>query len=231
MSGVLACGPEALLSHLSGGAHRRILLADGYDVDVTAPRGRHPQPGVALHRPRVLPAREVWRGIPTTTPTQILIDLARTFTDTHLERAIGEAELLGLLDEEELLRRGGPKINRILQGHETGGATIPKNVMERAFRTIVRKAGLPEPDMHAHILGYEIDFYWPQFRLAVEADGRTIHERRAAFGKDRVKDRELQLAGYIPLRFTYAEIMYQPEMVAASILRAIQLAPVAVAAR
>jgi len=224
MSGVLACGPRGLLSHLSGGAHRGILVADGPEVDVTVPRSREGRQGIRVHRPRRMPVGDVHKGIPITTPTQILIDLATTFTQPNLERALGEAELLGLLDEEELARRGGPKLRRILNGHEAG-SDIPKNVMEQRFRDIVRAAGLEQPEMHAELLGYEIDFLWRDRGVAVETDGRSVHARRAAFQRDRAKDRDLQLAGYLALRFTYAEIMSEPELVTAGCCRACASGP------
>jgi very-short-patch-repair endonuclease len=204
---------------LSAAAHRGLWGTDGEKVDVTAPRGRHPQPGIALHRPRELPDRHEHRGIPITSPTRILLDLATTFTAANLDRAIGEAEILGLLDADELRRRGGPKLRRLLDSHDDSRG-IPRNVMERAFRTIARSTDLPEPEANAELLGYEIDFLWRGLRIAVETDGRSVHARRAAFARDRRKDRDLQLGGYLALRFTYAEIVREPGTVRAALTKA-----------
>ena len=95
------------------------------------------------------------------------------------------------------------------------GPVVVRSELERRFRALARRAGLPVPLGNADVLGYEVDFLWPG-RVAVETDGRTVHARRAAFARDREKDRALQLAGFVVLRFTYAEVTRRPELVAAT---------------
>jgi very-short-patch-repair endonuclease len=56
--------------------------------------------------------------------------------------------------------------------------------------------------MNVWIAGYEVDCLWAEQRLIVELDGRTYHESRAAFERDRIRDAALQLAGYRVLRIT-----------------------------
>lgn len=56
----------------------------------------------------------------------------------------------------------------------------------------------------------------------VEADGWGFHKTRSAFQRDRTRDRALQLAGYRVLRFTYADVEYRPELVAADLRRALR---------
>jgi very-short-patch-repair endonuclease len=58
--------------------------------------------------------------------------------------------------------------------------------------------------------------------LVVELDGRTYHERRAAFQRDREHDRALQLAGLRAARFTWDDVN-EPAMVERMVRRLLVL--------
>lgn len=68
LAAVLACGPDAVLSHRTAAAHWGLLKTDQTRIDVTAPRGRHGAPGIRLHRTRSLAAQDTTnhQGIPIT---------------------------------------------------------------------------------------------------------------------------------------------------------------------
>lgn len=51
----------------------------------------------------------------------------------------------------------------------------------------------------------------------VEVDGYAFHSSRAAFERDRVRDAELQAAGYRVLRVTWRQVTGEPEAVIARI--------------
>ena len=73
MAAVLACGPDAVLSHRSAAAIWRMVLRWQLPIDVTAP-SRRTHPGIRVHRSAH--AKTTTRhGIPTTTPAQTLLDL------------------------------------------------------------------------------------------------------------------------------------------------------------
>lgn len=213
LAAVLACGPGAMLSHLSAAALWGIIAADGVAVDVIAGRGRKGQPGIAVHRPRAMPARTVHRGIPVTTPERTLVDLARTFTPENLERAVGEAQLLPAFDVAALPAR----LRALAEEPEHG---ISRNAMERRFRKLAREAGLSPPEVNQRWGRWELDFLFREEGIAVETDGRATHLRRAQFERDRRKDRDLQLAGLLALRFTYPEVMRRPAVVLDALRRA-----------
>ena len=228
MEAALACGSRAMLGGLSGAAHLRIVSADGDRPDVLAPRSCRGHPGINVHRLRRLPPSLERDRISVARAPWLLIDLARRFADGPFKRAVNEADLHGLLDEIDLQRalaenRGRPGTARLARLLEIGLDEIPRNAMEEAFAAIVAGLPCPVPEMHVRLLGYEIDFLWRELRIAVEADGRTVHQRRLAFGHDRRKDRALQLADWLPLRFTYAEIVHQPGLVAGELCAAFAL--------
>src|SRR5919197_5965598 len=78
MAAVLACGPDALLSHTTAGDLWQVLPARRtIEISTTQRTGRQPR-GVVLHRRTALTAKDVTKheDIPVTTPTCTLIDLA-----------------------------------------------------------------------------------------------------------------------------------------------------------
>jgi very-short-patch-repair endonuclease len=130
MAAVLACGPEALLSHRSAASLLEIRRASALEsVEVTVPADARRRPrGIRVYRrtgPRALPAasrdgrgrgrggsgpgalppairrREV-DGIPVTGPATTLVDLASCVPTGQLEAAVNEADHRDLLDPEAL---------------------------------------------------------------------------------------------------------------------------------
>ena len=119
MAAILACGPEAVLSHQSAAALWCIRPTAKVRIDVTVPHQLRPRKGLHPHR-ATLPADEitVHDGIPTTTPARTLLDLAGVVPRQTLERALDEAEVLRLGGPQALLdrypRRRGTKNLRTL---------------------------------------------------------------------------------------------------------------------
>ncbi len=102
--------------------------------------------------------------------------------------------------------------------------------MERAFLRLCRRAGLPEPRVNAWVPlpipagGYEVDFTWPDRRLAVETDSAGFHETTRARRNDPTRDRALMLAGWRVARFTWWDVTAQPARVASELSALLALA-------
>jgi very-short-patch-repair endonuclease len=61
------------------------------------------------------------------------------------------------------------------------------------------------------MLGYRLDFFWPDLALAVEVDAYGTHGSRARFEADRRRDaRLLTEKGIVVLRLTRARIEDRP---------------------
>ncbi|HUF84003.1 MAG TPA: hypothetical protein VMQ81_05350, partial [Acidimicrobiia bacterium] len=77
----------------------------------------------------------------------------------------------------------------------------------RILRAIVG-ADLPEPvQQHWVRLNGQrrrIDLAYPDLKLAIEVDGWRDHGPRSAFDSDRVRENELEIAGWDRLHFTSA---------------------------
>ena len=63
--------------------------------------------------------------------------------------------------------------------------------------------------------GFKVDFYWPELGLVVETDGLRYHRTPAEQAADRLRDQTHTAAGLTPLRFTRAQVRYEPAHVEA----------------
>jgi very-short-patch-repair endonuclease len=225
MGAVLACGPNAVLSHRSAGW----LLGLGTEVrrklEVSVPAQQAPRKsGLRVHRRATLREDDVTQshGIPVTTPVSTLVDLAVCLSPSRLERAVNEADRLDLTNPEALRaaldrmpRRPGVGILRALLDIKT--FTLTDSQLERLFLPIARQAGLPAPETGSEVNGYRVDFYWPHLGLVVETDGLRYHRTPGQQAKDRIRDQVHTAAGLTPVRFTRAQVKYERAHVRATL--------------
>jgi hypothetical protein len=211
LAGVLACGVGAVLSFGAAGQSRGIVSAhQRLAVHVTIPRRAGADPdGIAVHRIRNLDPRDVstHRGIPTTTATRTVWDLATTMTPLGTRRAFEQAEKLRLLDRTRLAALRGAAPSRKgagVIGELLADAPLPleetRSLLEEIVLETCRDHGLPLPAVNVPLLGFEVDFLWEQERFVVEADGG---DHLAAGRRDRDNDRDAALgrAGYLVRRY------------------------------
>ena len=189
LAAVLSCGPEALLSHRAA-ARRHRLLRDTR-IELTARRGVKPKPGVVVHTTRVVHPddRTLVDRIPTTSIARTLVDLADVLNDRRLTAAVNEAEVRRAFDLDAVERtldrlpgrRGRARLLRVLAAY-TEPLPYSTTEAERRFLALCEQTDLPRPQ-RVTVAGYELDFYWPDARLAVEIDGRAFHRTRRASGQ------------------------------------------------
>jgi hypothetical protein len=229
MAAVLACGPAALLSHRSAAAQHGLLEDHRERPDVTVKgRARRPRRGIRVHSSTTLMPADIStvEGIPCTSVARTLVDLGDCEPKRLVERAVDQAEVLGLFDliaiELALVRAGprrGPGILRTVLG-DLIEPTLTDRELEELFLALMRAAGLPQPAVNDWITGdgwaYKADFLWHAERLVVETDSRTFHTSRQAFEHDRLRDQRLTLAGFTVVRFTWRQIVREPQSVAAT---------------
>src|SRR3954451_5310156 len=111
MAAVLACGPDAALSHASAAALWALQRGEPNIVDVTAQRTGRKRPGIRIHRPRVPAETTTHDAIPVTTPARTILDLAATVSASRLEHLLDQAEIRELTDYPALdaLARAHPR--------------------------------------------------------------------------------------------------------------------------
>ena len=147
-----------------------------------------------------------------------------------MRRVLQQASYRGIFDRGALdavlaRSRGRPGTGRLrlLLTQLAGDCPFPSSELERRFLELVRSAGLPEPVANGFVAGWRVDFHWPEHHLAVETDGRAAHAHVLAFETDRGRDLDLALAGWRVLRFSWRQVVEEPERVVASLRRSLAL--------
>jgi Protein of unknown function (DUF559) len=220
MAAVLACGPEAVLSHHSAAALLGIRSDARTKHDVTVPGRRRSRPGIEIHSGRLEPQdTTAVEGIPCTSVARTLLDLAESVDARALDRAVEQAERNRIFDLDAIDdvlaradgRRGAPRLRRAVEGHRETGA---RSELEHRFLELCEAAGLPRPETNVWLEeGLEVDFLWREQGLAVETDGYAIHGTRQAFERDRHRDQRLLGAGLRVMRVTWRQLEREPEAV------------------
>lgn len=212
LAAVLACGDGAVLSHASAAAAWDLRRSDASLIDVIVPvAGGRKRRGIRIHRRPDLARQDTTTldGIPITTPTRTLIDLAPRLTHGALKRTLAQTEARRLLDDAQIAdafarrstRSGAKRLQQALQD-----PTITRSELEDRFLALLDRERLPRPLVNHHVLHHEVDFVWPTHRLIVETDGREHHGTAEAFEHDRRRDVELTIAGYRVVRFTHRQV-------------------------
>lgn len=210
MAAVLACGPKAVLSHRAAGALWGIVPRWPARAEVTALR-EHRHPGIHVHRSHRADVT-TRHGIPVTTPTRTLLDLADLLDDRALARAVNEAYVQRLTTPQDLaalLTRSFGRRTARLAPHASA-ATPTRSHLEDEFLRFVKRHDLPRPQVNQRIAGHEVDFVWRAQRLIVELDGYAFHATRQAFERDRERDADLLDAGFSTLRITQRRLRGHP---------------------
>lgn len=238
MAAVLACGPEAVLSHRAAAYLWGIVDEWHEPIDVTAPnrRGRSPD-GVAAHRDGSLqPIDKATRhGIPCTSLARTLLDYAGVEPEWKVRKAVSEAEVLHILDRgavRSVLRRGrrrrGVARLRLIMDTLHPLTRRTRSELERRFLALCAKAEIPQPEVNVWLNApggdpLQADFLWRDERLILEADSRRFHDTASAFERDPRRAQRLELAGWRVTRCTWSQVEREPQRLA-TIIRGL-LAP------
>lgn len=218
MAAVLAASPGSVLSHRSAGSLWGVLRAPRPMIDVTVQRQVRVRSPIAPHRSNV-PADEttIHDGIPVTSVSRTLLDLAAVLPSHRLERAMEEAESRRLLDPlsiDDLLarhpRRRGTAALRAILSQRRVGSGVTRSELEDRFLAFLDANGLPRPEVNVSLKvrgrWLECDFVWRSVRLIVELDGRATHNTTAGFERDRARDRALNADGWRVVRVTWRHL-------------------------
>ena len=123
-------------------------------------------------------------------------------------------------------REGPGKLVAVLEGAEiTRGG---QSWLEREVLRLLHVAGFPKPATQV-VLGrrkdklIRVDFHFPGTRIVVEALGYRWHRSGAQMQVDAERANRLVLDGFIPLQFTYSQIVEGADAMLATIAEAFDL--------
>ena len=221
MAAVLACGPDAVLSHRSAAALWGFAKEHPDYIEVSVRRRcKHRRRGLRARSRPALSASDITTRlyIPVTTPVRTFLDFTLVSGPKFVERAINEADKLDVIDADSLRlalddHSGEPGVRplrRILDKHTF---RLSDDELERLFRPIAAAAGLTAPLTKQMVNEFEVDFFWPELGLVVETDGWRYHRTPSAQTRDALRFQTHTAAGLTPLRFSHYQVKYEPRHV------------------
>ncbi len=221
---VLACGGAAALSHGSALALWGLAKRWPEPVHVTTSADRRPS-GLVVHRTATLARADIRAhlNIRATRLARTLLDCAPTMTKRALTRAVNDALRSSHLSHAQLAdvcarnpRHRGTKLLRPFVERPTGPT---RSQLEDAFLEFCRRYGLPLPRVNVVVCGYEVDALFERERVIVELDGWDFHNDRRSFERDRAKDFDTLLAGFVTVRITWERLHKHPRREAENLKR------------
>lgn len=185
--------------------------------------------GVIVRSTRSLgpePLRRDPAGLLFTALPRTVLDLAVRSSIAELQEVLDLAERRRRLDvgaiESRLALPGGRgghrKLRLALEPWTTISDADYRSLLERFSAMVLAPAGLPPHEINGtltlgngrHVI---VDILFRDLRLAVEIDGRSVHDRAVQSESDKERDREFQKLGWVVLRFVWRDIRDRPGLV------------------
>lgn len=234
LAAVLACGPAAVLGFRDAASLHELRRDGRSRIDVIVPgRTTRRHPGIDVHRTVTLNSQDVTvvRNIPVTTVARTIVDLAEVVPQSETDRALEQAEVLGVFDLVALHdqidrnpgRTGAARVARSLEGWQLDLGAV-WSVFEATLLDAVQTAGAPPPVRNGWIVlddggpAIRPDLHWPAQRVVAQADGWRFHRARAAFERGARDDQRLLAAGWLPVRLTWWQLRDERERLVGTIV-------------
>ncbi|WP_020390207.1 DUF559 domain-containing protein [Kribbella catacumbae] len=241
--GVYALPPGAdplAAARAQGGvvSHLSAAVLYGFEVlelpavaQVTVPRGQHRRESTIDCELRWADDVQALDG--RTTKLRTVLDCARTLPFAA-----------GLCVADSALRKGGIQRDQLLAAAATllgPGSARARQVaaaadgraespLESVLRAVLLEAGIegfvPQWVIQDETFSARIDLAHPTLRLALEADSFAHHGTRAALARDCRRHTQLTIRGWRLLRFSWEDVMLEPEWVVNSVRSASATTPV-----
>lgn len=215
---VLASGVDSYVSHLSAAALWGLIELEAPHPIALLRRSGSGYKGQGVHvrvSPNLVPEECTMRhGIPVTTVPRTLLDVASWAPARFAEQVTGAALRTSVLSIDELhatirrhpRARGVERLRRLFELVTNDEVAWTRSRAEERFLRLVVEGNLPMPQVNQSIQGFEVDFYWPRHKVAVEVDGWAYHNDLRSFERDRKRDRVLKAAGVDVLRVTWKDL-------------------------
>ncbi len=217
--GSVACGVTAARLHKLWGLPPwraeelpHLLIPDGLV--------RHQRRGMIIHHGLMDGESTKVGGLRVTT-------LDRTVSDASLVMSV--VDLVCLLDSAARL---GWTVPPDASGHLRSASArmdpLSESPLETRLRILFADAGYPPECLQLKLYTVDgvvyarLDMAWPSLRVAVEADGRDVHDAPYALYHDRERQNEIVLDGWTILRFTWTDLMTRPSWVVQQLSRALK---------
>jgi very-short-patch-repair endonuclease len=175
-----------------------------------------------------------WAEVPAkddvTTPVRTVLDCIRTLPLAEALAVADSALHDRVVDPDDLFAAAGdlrgPHRRRIQKVAALADGRA-ESVLESALRAILIEAGIegfvPQVAVRDGEFSARLDLGHPVLRIGLEADGFEHHGTRQALVKDCRRHVNLSIRGWLLLRFSWEDVMYDPEWVVDVVRRAVGL--------
>ncbi|HEX3811998.1 MAG TPA: DUF559 domain-containing protein [Mycobacteriales bacterium] len=218
-SGLIFGGPHAMLSHRSAAAVLGLRVRE-HDVEITVPHGR-PRPNtgfVRVHQSNRSRSQVIRRGLPCSATARTVVDVACDLRNGDDVRALvsdavqrGLVTVTALSEEARRCPRHNPALLRAALEDVSEGA---RSAGEAAFLRLVRRAGLPMPELNVLVRTpggvFRVDALWRELGVAVEIDGAAWHLGAVPWERDLHRQNLLMSSGLLLLRFPFRRLRDDP---------------------
>ena len=223
MAATLAAPKDSALGHVSAAVLWELLSYESGWPHVVVPSGRsnRGRKGIVTHRSLDITEEEVEirDSIRVTSVLRTLTDLSRCrLPDRPLNAAVRQAARIHHADLQQL--RGLPRLDKIVRLFDPL-IGMTESDFEAIFFEMCRRNRLPVPEPQVKFGNFRADFVFEEAQLAIECQSRKWHANDVNFVTDKQKERVIKAAGYELLPFTWAEVVYEPAVVAAEIRAAL----------
>jgi very-short-patch-repair endonuclease len=206
-------------------------------VELTVTRRiRPPDQRMLLHytcRDPFVDAIEI-EGLPVTSAGRTILDSAAVAYRWQVEAALDDALRRKLITVDDMWRilaksggrgrKGSALVRALLEERDDGRPRSHSKLeikLDRLLRSshvapyfrqfeVMTRSGVPA----------DIDFAWPEAKLAVEVDGYRWHSGRRQWQSDMQRQNALAEVGWLVLRFSWHDVTERPEYVISTILQA-----------
>ena len=161
--------------------------------------------GIDVRRTRHLPPTQPWWSGRITTVSATIVDLAGLVHPETLgicldqalaERTATVASVLKIVNQRPSPRFTGRAPLLATLDARADGRFLHRSTKEQTVLRWILAAGLPKPESNLVVDGIEVDFGWPQFKIALEISPFYTHGSERKQQRDAERRRILQKAGW-----------------------------------
>ncbi|MDK1291003.1 MAG: hypothetical protein QGM46_01425 [Actinomycetota bacterium] len=195
---------------------------------------RRDRTSFTVHESKDLRASDIVHvdGIPVTTAARTVVDLGASAPPWFVERCLDTGLRKRLFTAWDVYRviarvarpgRAGVGTIRPLVEERLTWAGITASDLEDLFRRVVASTPYPMPDTQFEVFEPDdvfvgrFDFAYPTRMALIETDSEEHHMDPLSFQRDREKQNRAQMLGWTVYRFTWRQLIDDPESVRAVI--------------
>jgi hypothetical protein len=236
VTAMLACGPDAVISHASAARFHGLARVPAPTVpEVTVPHGEvRKRAGISIHWSRDLTAADIITvgGIRYTTLARTVVDLADADKPWDTLSTVDDAIALGasrswIHNRASTLTNGRGGVRLVRDATHPDAAGVFRSYLERVSAHVYRLGCLPDPEWNVALRDEEgligiVDALWQPWAVVSETEGLRFHTSPAVRKRDARRFNRLRDAHYDPRRFSWEDVVKDPVGVVTTLHRALR---------